>query len=1093
MKKLFTFLSLLFVAAIGYGQIISQYIETNSGSTPKGIEIWNNTGSTLDFSTNNLVIKKGTNGGSLSAVYTLSSGTLADGAVIVIGTSDLETVTINNGSSFYDKSFSFNGDDALQVEYGGVVTDVFGEPGSDPGSAWSGNGVSTKNQNIELKSSITTGDTDGWTDPSTRFNTNNTDPAGTGGDDGFGIAPSSGSSNSTASDIITTTGWSEPTNIDYTSYSATSSLTTANSIEVASFTIRDGGTTTDADAVGTELTALSVDVSNYFDLEALAVFDGTSNVAEVTSIAGGASGTVSFSGLSLSATDGGTKDFTLRATFGAGVTDNDNIKYAISSATASSSGSDFAAADAGAAATDDTGDNNKIVVTADRFEFMGGQTSVTVGQDFMVDINAVDVNGNADMDANPSVSISRGSTGTGSLSSATGLTQTMSGGFIEYTDVQYDAIGDFTIDVSATGYTTTTSGTYTASGNYESNIIIASTFTEPTNIDYSTYNVSSSLSTSNSIEIAKFTIQDGGDDNIDDDNLTTKLTDLDITVDKWENIKTLAIFEGSTNKGEVSVGSGSVSFSSITGGIEATDDGTKDFSIYATFNSTVTDNDNIQITIATPTAASSGSTFDVGAVSANTDNTGDNNKIVVTATKLAFTANKPGSSVDKNTDFTVEVKALDANDNIDVDASDPVTISEGSGTGSLSSATGLTNQTFVLGVYTWTDVQYDTEEDFTITASAGALTSATTGTITCSTPTPIPDLIISEVADPKDVYKARFVELYNGSGAAIDFSTDTFYLSRQANGGNFADVLLTGSVAKDAMYVVAYSSSDFQSAYGFSEDLYNGYISGNGDDGYFLYYGGDHATGTLVDQYGVLDEDGTGKSWEYTDSRAVRESSTVKSGSKAAHTFDVGDWAITNDSNTDDMTPGTKDGNQTLPVKLLTFLAENTQGVIVLKWQTASEENSAYFSLERSNNAKDFEEIAQLRAAGNSNKVQNYKYIDQSADLKQSIYYRLKQIDYNGDYTYSDIVSVNALAQNIKLNKCYSTDEQLNMEINSNINTYSQLQLIDITGKILYSRELNINRGLHNYRIGIGNFSRGVYFLRITTESGINMREKLIL
>jgi len=58
-------------------QIISQYVETNSGTTPKGIEIWNNTGSILDFSTNNLVIEKGVNGAAPSPNITISTGTLA--------------------------------------------------------------------------------------------------------------------------------------------------------------------------------------------------------------------------------------------------------------------------------------------------------------------------------------------------------------------------------------------------------------------------------------------------------------------------------------------------------------------------------------------------------------------------------------------------------------------------------------------------------------------------------------------------------------------------------------------------------------------------------------------------------------------------------------------------------------------------------------------------------------------------------------------------------------------------------------------------------------------------------------------------------
>ena len=53
MNKLLVFLFLTMTLS-GWSQIISQYVETNSGTTPKGIEIWNNTGGTLDFSTNSL-------------------------------------------------------------------------------------------------------------------------------------------------------------------------------------------------------------------------------------------------------------------------------------------------------------------------------------------------------------------------------------------------------------------------------------------------------------------------------------------------------------------------------------------------------------------------------------------------------------------------------------------------------------------------------------------------------------------------------------------------------------------------------------------------------------------------------------------------------------------------------------------------------------------------------------------------------------------------------------------------------------------------------------------------------------------------------
>ncbi|MDZ7775616.1 MAG: choice-of-anchor J domain-containing protein [Bacteroidales bacterium] len=193
MKKFTLLLTALFLmAGIVHSQIISQYIETDSGTEPKGIEIWNNTDTELDFSVNELVVEKGTNGNDPAPDFTLSEGTLAAGDVLVAGTADLQEVTENNGAVFYEKSFTFNGNDALVVKYGGTITDVFGEPGVDPGSAWQGNGVSTKNQNIALLSGITSGDTEGWSDPSSRFETISETPSGDNGDEGFGIAPESG-------------------------------------------------------------------------------------------------------------------------------------------------------------------------------------------------------------------------------------------------------------------------------------------------------------------------------------------------------------------------------------------------------------------------------------------------------------------------------------------------------------------------------------------------------------------------------------------------------------------------------------------------------------------------------------------------------------------------------------------------------------------------------------------------------------------------------------------------------------------------------------------------------------------------------------
>lgn len=140
-----------------------------------------------------LDVLKGLNGGSLSSDFTLNSGTIAPGEAIVIGTSDIGTYlndTFGPGVvQFFLEPFTFNGDDSLQIQLGGVVEDTFGIPGSDPGSAWSGSGVETRDSNIAILAGILDGDIDGFTDPSERFSTVNTAPASAGGLEGFGVSP----------------------------------------------------------------------------------------------------------------------------------------------------------------------------------------------------------------------------------------------------------------------------------------------------------------------------------------------------------------------------------------------------------------------------------------------------------------------------------------------------------------------------------------------------------------------------------------------------------------------------------------------------------------------------------------------------------------------------------------------------------------------------------------------------------------------------------------------------------------------------------------------------------------------------------------
>lgn len=131
-------------------------------------------------------------------------------------------------------------------------------------------------------------------------------------------------------------------------------------------------------------------------------------------------------------------------------------------------------------------------------------------------------------------------------------------------------------------------------------------------------------------------------------------------------------------------------------------------------------------------------------------------------------------------------------------------------------------------------------------------------------------LFISEVTDPADDYTGRFIELYNAGSEVMDFGSSTFYLSRQSNGGtSWGEVQLAGAVGPGETFVIG--GSGFQAIFGFPPDQESGILTGNGNDPYLLFQGGNHSTGTLYDSYGERDTDGTGTPWEYTDSRAVRK------------------------------------------------------------------------------------------------------------------------------------------------------------------------------------------------------------------------------
>lgn len=160
-----------------------------------------------------------------------------------------------------------------------------------------------------------------------------------------------------------------------------------------------------------------------------------------------------------------------------------------------------------------------------------------------------------------------------------------------------------------------------------------------------------------------------------------------------------------------------------------------------------------------------------------------------------------------------------------------------------------------------------------------------------------------------------------------------------------------------------------------------------------------------------------------------------------------------------------------LPVELLYFISECKANYIKLSWATASETNNDYFIIEAAKDAILFDLLHILNGAGNSIKIVHYNYNVQSHDYN---YFRLKQVDYDGNYTYSNIIFENC---NTKFDMLYNMYDN---QIVFNTYIYDAV-LTDVLGR-------RINTHINGNTIIVEEYCKGVYFLRIN-----NILLKIIL
>jgi len=172
-----------------------------------------------------------------------------------------------------------------------------------------------------------------------------------------------------------------------------------------------------------------------------------------------------------------------------------------------------------------------------------------------------------------------------------------------------------------------------------------------------------------------------------------------------------------------------------------------------------------------------------------------------------------------------------------------------------------------------------------------------------------------------------------------------------------------------------------------------------------------------------------------------------------------------------------------MPVQLIGFNAFAQDGIVELSWATASETNNDYFTIEKSKDLLTWNSLIPIKGAGNSYNILNYFQTDNHPFPGRS-YYRLKQTDFDGKYSYSDIKSV-SISTNLNsfFNYYYKEiGQQLIIENQSGLETDAQIEVYNIIPVHCQTKKMHLVEGYNAFDLSI--LPSGIYFAVINTSMG---------
>jgi hypothetical protein len=187
-----------------------------------------------------------------------------------------------------------------------------------------------------------------------------------------------------------------------------------------------------------------------------------------------------------------------------------------------------------------------------------------------------------------------------------------------------------------------------------------------------------------------------------------------------------------------------------------------------------------------------------------------------------------------------------------------------------------------------------------------------------------------------------------------------------------------------------------------------------------------------------------------------------------------------------------------LPVKYLSFDAVSANKAVTLNWATTEEINNNHFEVERSFNGSSFTNIGIVLDGFANGTKKVYSLKDNSALLQENaiVYYRLKQVDNNGRFTYSNILVVRTKNENnvemqVSPNPFVQT---LTVRFNSNEKTTNaSVRIINLSGQTVINKGVSVNKGFNNVQLnGLSNLPSGVYVASLIVNGKVIENQKIV-